>query len=125
MNKLHWNFEVGGMQHSGWLRLDVELAKYKDHSYDLHTKQLLDIYRHPPTNLLARYIEPYLEWAVNVSYIAAPEIKKLWEKQCPLQGMDEGWMVTEAAIVAPEELFKQLHDRLLEFDGQLRYSICI
>lgn len=83
----------------------------------------IDVY--PQTDLLARYIEPYLEWVNSVSYSPAPDIKKLWEKQCPLRSADEGFMPTEVDIVAPAGLFKELHDRLLEFDEYPRYSICI
>lgn len=121
MNKLHWNFEV----YSDWLELHIELVKFADYRRDPLTNlaDYIDLY--PQTDLLARYIEPYLDYVNSVSYSPAPKIKKLWEKQCPLQSADEGYMPTEVDIVAPASLFKELHDRLLEFDEQPRYSICI
>lgn len=121
MNKIYWSFKST----NDWLELHVELVKVTEYHRDPLTNlaDYIDVY--PQTDLLAKYIEPYFEWVRNVSYALAPNVKKLWEKQCPLQGADEGWMVTEAFIEAPAVLFKELHDRLLEFDGQPRYSICI
>lgn len=124
MNKLYWNFEVGGQHGSDWLMLNVELMKYEKFARDNWTNTHGWVPYYPQTDLLARFIEPYLELVTNVTYVSAPEVKTLWVKQCPLRGADEGFMPTEATLVAPAKLFKELHDRLLEFDEYPQYSIC-